>query len=41
MIVCAQNQKGVDIILLACVRTGNLFCDNVTAIFIQVKNANQ
>ena len=41
MIVCAQNQAGVDIVLPACVRTGDLSHDTVTAILIQVKNAKQ
>jgi hypothetical protein len=41
MIVCAQNQAGVDIVLPVCIRTGNLSRDTVTAILIQVKNAKE
>ncbi|KAI0245807.1 hypothetical protein BJV78DRAFT_1260011 [Lactifluus subvellereus] len=41
MIMCANNQYGVDIVLPACVTTGNLSHTTVTAILIQVKNAER
>ena len=40
MILCATNQEGVDIILPVCDMKQNLGPDSVTAIIIQVKNAN-
>ncbi|KAI0248401.1 hypothetical protein BJV78DRAFT_1363568 [Lactifluus subvellereus] len=39
MIMCTNNQYGVDIVLPVCVTTGNLSRNTVTAILIQVKNA--
>ncbi|KAH9979127.1 hypothetical protein BJV74DRAFT_798332, partial [Russula compacta] len=39
MVICADNQYGVDVVLPACVRTENLSRNTVTAILIQVKNA--
>ncbi|KAF8491848.1 hypothetical protein F5888DRAFT_1733763, partial [Russula emetica] len=39
MILCATNQAGIDIILPVCHVTQNLGPDSVTAIIIQVKNA--
>jgi len=39
MILCATNQENIDIILPVCHTTRNLGPDSVTAIIIQVKNA--
>jgi hypothetical protein len=41
MIMCSDNQAGVDIVLPVCSTKGNLSRDSVTAILIQVKNAEQ
>ncbi|KAH9953569.1 hypothetical protein BC827DRAFT_1379867 [Russula dissimulans] len=38
MVMCKDNQKGVDIVLPACHNQENLSRDSVTAILIQVKN---
>jgi hypothetical protein len=39
MIICKDNQYGVDIVLPVCQKRGNLSCHTVTAIYIQVKTA--
>jgi hypothetical protein len=41
MIMCSDNQAGVDIVLPVCSTKENLSRDSVTAILIQVKNAEQ
>ena len=41
MILCPHNQYGVDIVLPVCLKKGNLSPDTVTAILIQVKNAER
>jgi hypothetical protein len=41
MISCTHNQEGVDIILPVCRKDDNLSPNNVTAILIQVKNAEK
>jgi hypothetical protein len=41
MIMCSHNQDGIDIVLPVCSTEGNLSRDSVTAIIIQVKNAEQ
>lgn len=41
MVMCRDNQNGVDIVLPACLLQENLSRDSVTAILIQVKNAEQ
>ena len=41
MILCAQNQNGVDIILPLCLKTGQLSRKTVSAILIQVKNSDK
>src|SRR6266851_6509400 len=41
MILCSHNQDGIDIVLPVCATKGNLSCDSVTAILIQVKNAKR
>jgi hypothetical protein len=38
MIVCANNQRGIDIVLPICDRSKSLSRHNVTAVLIQVKN---
>jgi hypothetical protein len=38
MVLCAQNQFGVDIVLPLCLKKGNLSRHTVSAILIQVKN---
>ncbi|KAH9961524.1 hypothetical protein BC827DRAFT_1100892, partial [Russula dissimulans] len=38
MVMCRDNQKGVDIVLPACPTGANLSRDSITAILIQVKN---
>ncbi|KAI0299880.1 hypothetical protein BC826DRAFT_993889 [Russula brevipes] len=39
MIMCTDNQRGVDIVLPVCVREGRLGPETVTAVLIQVKNS--
>jgi hypothetical protein len=39
MVMCTDNQRGVDIILPICVREEHLGPDTVTAVLIQVKNS--
>jgi hypothetical protein len=41
MILCAQNQNGVDIVLPLCLKTGQLSRKTVSAILIQVKNSDK
>ena len=41
MVVCTDNQDGVDIVLPLCPKTGNISRDTVSAILIQVKNAKR
>ena len=41
MVVCKQNQYGVDIVLPACLVNQNLSRDTVTAVLVQVKNATK
>ena len=41
MIICKDNQLGVDILLPACLEKENLSKDTITAGFIQVKNAEK
>jgi hypothetical protein len=41
MIICAQNQTGVDIVLPLCLKTGHLSRRTVSAILVQVKNSDQ
>jgi hypothetical protein len=41
MIMCSDNQAGVDIVLPVCSTKGNLSHNSVTAILIQVKNVEQ
>jgi hypothetical protein len=41
MILCSNNQKGIDIVLPVCHTKQNLSSDSMTAILIQVKNAER
>ena len=41
MILCPPNQEGVHIVLPVCLKKGNLSPDTVTAILIQVQNAER
>ena len=41
MVVCTNNQYGVDIVLPLCLKTENLSRNSVSAILIQVKNAKR
>jgi hypothetical protein len=41
MMLCANNQQGVDIVIPICHTKKALSCDSVTAILVQVKNAEK
>ena len=41
MVVCTDNQYGVDLVIPLCLKTGNLSRMTVSAILIQVKNAKR